>query len=290
MLRMVPLPRFAGEDLQRRRLEILPCREAAGEGDRPKHGGGGRARTYGASRRARIHAIASSRSCNVSAFGRGRPAHHDDLDPEHARRLDLGVGRAPAAVLGHQRVDPLAFHQLELVGERERTARENQLAEGQGVDLRRPVDRPHDVPMLGHARESGELQPPLGEERRSRLGPQRLGRVLHGRDLGPPVAGLSRPGRAGEDDERRVRLPAGGDGVGRHAGRERMGGVDDGVDALAREIGGEACDAAEAADAQRDRRRRRGWPSRPRARGSPRPRGHRRSAAPARSLPTRRRE
>ena len=35
-----------------------------------------------------------------------------------------------------------------------------------------------------------------------------------------------------------------------------MGRVDDGVDALAREIGGEACDAAEAADAQRDRRRR----------------------------------
>ena len=49
---------------------------------------------------------------------------------------------------------------------------------------------------------------------------------------------------------------AGGDGVGRHAGRERMGGVDDGVDALAREIGGEALGAAEAADAQRDRRRR----------------------------------
>jgi hypothetical protein len=35
-----------------------------------------------------------------------------------------------------------------------------------------------------------------------------------------------------------------------------MGRVDDGVDALAREIGGEARDPAEAADAQRDRRRR----------------------------------
>ena len=33
-----------------------------------------------------------------------------------------------------------------------------------------------------------------------------------------------------------------------------MGRVDDGVDALGREIGGKACDAAEAADAQRDRR------------------------------------
>jgi len=36
-----------------------------------------------------------------------------------------------------------------------------------------------------------------------------------------------------------------------------MGRVDDGVDALAGEIGGEAGGAAEAADARRDRRRRR---------------------------------
>ena len=40
-------------------------------------------------------------------FRRGRPAHDDDFDSERARRLDLGVGRAPAAVLGHQRLDPL---------------------------------------------------------------------------------------------------------------------------------------------------------------------------------------
>ena len=70
-LRLVPLPRFAGEDMQRRRLEILPCREAAGEGDRPKDGGGGRVRTYGASRRARIHAIASSSEKTVGASGAG---------------------------------------------------------------------------------------------------------------------------------------------------------------------------------------------------------------------------
>jgi hypothetical protein len=46
MLRMVPLPRFAWEDesAQLSALSILPCREAAGEGDRPKDGGGGDAR------------------------------------------------------------------------------------------------------------------------------------------------------------------------------------------------------------------------------------------------------
>ena len=44
-------------------------------------------------------------------FGRGRPAHDDDFDLKHARRLDLGVGGAPPAVLGHQRLDALVFHQ-----------------------------------------------------------------------------------------------------------------------------------------------------------------------------------
>ena len=37
-------------------------------------------------------------------FRRWRPAHDDDFDSKRARRLDLGVGRAPAAVLGHQRL------------------------------------------------------------------------------------------------------------------------------------------------------------------------------------------
>ena len=70
---------------------------------------------------------------------------------KHARRLDLGVGRAPAAVLGHQRLDALVPHQLEFVGEREGAAGENQPAVGKGVDLGRPVDRPHDIAMLRRA-------------------------------------------------------------------------------------------------------------------------------------------
>ena len=37
-------------------------------------------------------------------LGRGRAAQDDDLDSKRARRFDLGVGRAAAAVLGHQRL------------------------------------------------------------------------------------------------------------------------------------------------------------------------------------------
>ena len=192
----------------------------------------------------------------VQSFGfRGdRPAHDDDLDSKRTSGFDLGVGRTPAAVLGHQRFDSLALHQGKFVGKRERTARQNELAVGEGVDLRRPVDRPHDVAMLRRSRESGELQPALREENRSRLSPKRVDSVVHGRNLDPAVTGLARPGQAGEHDDWRIGRAAGGQRIGRHARSERMGRVDDGADALGLKIGGQAVGAAEAADALRNGR------------------------------------
>ena len=51
-------------------------------------------------------------------LGRRRAAEHHDLEPEHARRLDLGVGRLAAAVLGDEKVDRVRAHQRCFVGER----------------------------------------------------------------------------------------------------------------------------------------------------------------------------
>ena len=182
-------------------------------------------------------------------FGRGGLAQDDDFDVECARRLDLGVGRAPAAILGHQRFDLLALHEREFIGERERTARKDQLAVGEGVDLRRPVDCPHDVAMLWGSRESAELQPALGEEDCSPLSPESVDGVVHCCDFDPAVVWLVCPGRTGEDDERRTRRQARGHRVGGHARGEGMGRVDDGVDALAGEKRRQAFGAAKAADA-----------------------------------------
>jgi hypothetical protein len=185
-------------------------------------------------------------------FRRGRPAHDDDVDLKRARRLDLGVGRAPAAVLGHQGFDALAFHEREFVSERERTARENQFAVGEVANLCRPVYRAHDVAMLRRSPEGGKLEPTLSEEHSLRPSPKGSDGVLHGYDLDPAVAGLACPRRTSEDDERRTGRAAGGDGVGRHARSERMGRVDDGADMLSGEKRRQALGAAKAADASRD--------------------------------------
>ena len=182
-------------------------------------------------------------------FGSRGPAHDDHLDFKRARGLDLGVSRVTAAVLGHQRLNTLAFHESKFISERERTARKDQLVAGQGVDLRGPVDRPHDVAMLRGSREGGELQATLSQEYRLRPNPKSRDGVVHGRDLDPAVARLARPRRPAEDDERGTGRAAGGDRVARDARSERMGRVDNGVDVLAGEKRRQALGAAEAADA-----------------------------------------
>jgi hypothetical protein len=182
-------------------------------------------------------------------LGRGRPAQNDDFDSERARRLDLRVGRAPAAVLGHQRLDSLIAHERCFVSEREGSARKDELAVGQGADLLGPVDCSHNVAMLRGSRESSELQPALGEKNCSWRCPESIDGLLDRSDLDPAIAGLACPGRTGENDERRTGRAAGCGGVGGHAPGERMGRVDDGVDALAHKKRSQALSAAEPADA-----------------------------------------
>jgi hypothetical protein len=187
-------------------------------------------------------------------FRRGRPAHDDDFDSKRARCFDLGVGRAAAAVLGHQRLHPFVAHKRDFVSERERSAREDQLMVRQGVDLGRVVDRPDDVATLWRSREGRELQPALREEDCPRARPESVDGLIDCRDLDPAIAALWRPSRSGEDDKRRIGRSAGSDRVRGHARSERMRRVDDGVDALADKKSGQACHAAEAADALGNRR------------------------------------
>jgi hypothetical protein len=187
----------------------------------------------------------------VQRFGflRGRSAQDDDFDSERARRFDLGVGRAPTAVLGHQRFDLLALHECEFLGERERTSRKNQLAVGQDVNLRRPVDCPHDVAMLRGAREGGELQPTLGEENCSGARSDGVDGLVHRGDLDPAITRLACPGRTGEHCERGVGRSASRERVRGHNRSERMSRIDNSADALALKERRQAFGAAEAADA-----------------------------------------
>ena len=194
-------------------------------------------------------------------LGRGRATQDHDFDSKRARRFDLGVGRAAAAVLGHHRLHPLVTHERGFVIKREGPALKDERAVGQGADLLGSIDRPHDIAMLRGSRESGDLQPALREKNCSWGCPESVDGLLDRRDLDPAIVGAACPGGTGEDDERGTGRPAGCDGVGGHTPSERMGRVDNGVDALAHKKRSQALNAAEAADALgnwRPRRMRRG--------------------------------
>ena len=185
----------------------------------------------------------------------GRATHDDDGHAEAARRLDLGVSRRAAAVLGDEKLDALFAHQPLLVGERERAARQDQLRPGQGVDLGGAIDRANDVAMLRGASEGGELQAPLRQQDRAPFRSERIDRRLDRIDFDPVVARLAPPRRTREDEQRHARRRAGLRGIVGNLLGERMRRVDDRVDRVAGEIVAQALDAAEAADAARDRRR-----------------------------------
>ena len=213
--------------------------------------------------------------------------------PSRARRLDLGVGRGAAAVLGDERLDPLVAHQLKFVGERERAAREDRAcSRGRASISGRPVDRAHDIAVLRRAREGGELQPPLGQKHAfaaSARAPSTAASMS--RDFDPAVAVAARPGRAGEDDERH----AGRRGRRRSAladMRAANGWVASTTASMpfGLEIGCKPLRAAEAADPLRDRRGRRIRGRARRATGSARRRARRPGGGQARSPRTFRRE
>ena len=84
------------------------------------------------------------------------------------------------------------------------------------------------------------------------IGEDGIDGLLDCRDLDPAIARLACPGRTSEDHEGRVGRSAGCTRVGRHARSERMGRVDNSVDALAGEKRRQAFGAAKAADASRD--------------------------------------
>ena len=111
--------------------------------------------------------------------------------------------------------------------------------------------------MLRMRGERFELQAADAEKRPARRRAERFGRRCEIVDLDPVVAGRALPRRTLERQQRHGRHGAGGDRVRAHLRRERMGGVDDAHNVFAAKIVHQAIDAAKAAKAPGNRRRRR---------------------------------
>lgn len=183
----------------------------------------------------------------------GRAVDEDDGEAERARRGDLAVGGAAAAVLRDDDLDAAGSEERPLVGLREGAAGEEGLRARGQVGGRHGLDAADEVGVLRGGAERRDLLPADGEkDARRRGGREGGGRGGHVGDAGPAVAGDRLPRRALEDDERETGPGGGAGGVRRDPPGEGMGGVDERGDAVGAEPAGEPVGAAEAADAHGD--------------------------------------
>ena len=188
--------------------------------------------------------------------GFSRAGHHDDGKAERAGRVELGAGGVAAGILGDENIDPAGLQKFELVRVGVGASGEDRLSAGRQAGGR--VDAAGDVVVLRGVGEWGEVvaayreQDALGGVAEEADGLADVGGVL------PSVARLGGPLGAAETQERRAGDACGLVGVGGDPAGEWMGGVDQGVVAIAGEVVGQALGAAEATGAPGDGRQGRG--------------------------------
>ena len=186
-------------------------------------------------------------------FWQSRPAQHDDVDAQRARRSDLAVGCIAAAVLGDDAFDAMLFQQRAFVGLAERPARHE-------IDCVRYVERRIDridaadqIVVLWGGRKCADLLAADRKEGAALRIAKRTNGIADILSLGPSVASDRRPGRPPQGDDRDLCNGRGCRRMGRDGRGIGMGGIDQHVDTLGGEIGRQPLDAAEAADTHRDR-------------------------------------
>ena len=187
--------------------------------------------------------------------GRGRAAHHDDLDAERARRRDLAIGGVAAAVLRDDDIDLVGCHQGAIVGLAKRAARRDV---GHVRQRQWRVDRIDAAEQVIVLWPIGECRDVVAAERNKDIAALLSNGAHRGTgvvNFGPSIARDGVPWWSVQHQKRHGAASRGFHCVGGNHGRIGMRGVDQSVDAFGGKICGQALGAAEAADAYRHRMR-----------------------------------
>jgi len=194
----------------------------------------------------------------VRAFGpqpvrQLRPLDHDDGQLQFTRRSDLAACAFPAGVAGDDPFDAPRTHQIEFAGERERSARDNQIGTRQQQRTSRGIDEAQRVGVLRFVCERRDMPPADGEEDIRPCFRQCSHGGRHIRDLNPAIAGRFDPWPALQRNQRRCRCVTRRNRVAADLGCERMGCIDHMREFVLPDDIGKAIGAAEAADTRRQR-------------------------------------
>jgi len=170
--------------------------------------------------------------CFSSAFhpqplGQLRPPDHDHRQAQLARGIDLGARALPAGIARHNPFDAAQTHHLEFAGERERSARDDEIGIGQRQQALRGIDEAERVGVLGPRRKRRDMLPTDAEEHPRSFDWQRRDGGRNVSNLDPVIAGGLFPRPAFQRDQRRIHLRAGCQRVTADFRCKRMGRIDD---------------------------------------------------------------
>ena len=187
--------------------------------------------------------------------GQRRARHHQHGHTERARCVQFGLRATATGVFAHHKVDPVCAQQGDVARLVERAARDDDRVLRQGRRLVGCIDESQDVVVLRLHVESDQVHAAQRQQHALWCAAERCGssrQVGHGL---PAVVRLGLPGLACQRQQGNASLRAGCDGIGAHARRKRMGGVDDVGHAFVLQMTYEASHTAEAADTHGNRLR-----------------------------------
>jgi len=184
---------------------------------------------------------------------RRSPADHENVDAERARRLDLGVGGAAAAVLGDDGVDAMVSEerQFGIKGEWAAVEDEDGIVERErwrhGIDAADQIEMPQG--RLGGMR----LLSAGRQKDAARRGSKCADGFGDSRDMRPPIAGLFAPERAAQRDGWSTGLFGSLGGIGGNSGGIGMGGIHEQVKFPVTQKARKSVRTAESANSDRNR-------------------------------------
>ena len=177
---------------------------------------------------------------------------HDHLDAETPCCLDLPIGRLTATILGDDDLDLMLSQHVEFVGQSERTSAMDVADIGHRQRRFDGIDAADPVMMLRRGVCLVRLLPARRQENTQRHIAERsygLRNAMHGE---PVIAFDRHPCRTAQGKGGHIALSSRLRGIGRDAGCERMGGIDQQIDRLFTKIPGKPFAAAEATAADRN--------------------------------------
>lgn len=185
----------------------------------------------------------------LEPVGDHRPLDHDHGQAQSACRDQFGLGTGATRVFANDDIDRMALQQAKVALDGKWSAIDDKVVMRQGGGALGRIDEAQQVAVL---RLRGEGLDVHASERQhdAALRPrQGFNGAAYVGDRDPVVIQGRLPGRAAERGHGHAGLPGGLDGVAAHRCGKRMGRIDQVGDAMIAQIGGEAGNAAEAADA-----------------------------------------